>query len=350
VPKSVTLESLPDFARYVLSAATNKARELPETRTLCLPGLTLEVYLDRGRLAEAVATAFLPAPAADATTDRPSARIFVVHPGFGSEFDPPIGIGDLHQRHRFASRLAECGMRGDYYHDLLYWQFYDLNNRIGVQVMSGPDSFPPWDPGAPLRPFLHWEYGARGMRLAHAGTLGRDGIGILLAGGGGAGKSGTVVAGLGNSLDSVGDDYVLVDFCNGVTAFPLFSTLKQDPTGFARLGLQDKLPKTPALNWQGKHQFRIQDIVSRPIPAQLRIVALMVPAITGGDTTSIAPLARKDALMALAPSGIAQMPGDREGGFRFFSQITRLLPCYRLSLGSRPEEISGVVADFLNGA
>ncbi len=31
------------------------------------------------------------------------------------------------------------------------------------------------------------------------------------------------------------------------------------------------------------------------------------------------PVSRKDAMIALAPSGIAQMPGERESGFRFFS-------------------------------
>lgn len=52
-------------------------------------------------------------------------------------------------------------------------------------------------------------------------------------------------------------------------------------------------------------------------------------------------------MIALAPSGIAQMPGERESGFRFFSDLTRLLPCYRLSLGTQPQEIAGTIADFL---
>ena len=77
--------------------------------------------------------------------------------------------------------------------------------------MRSADGFPPWEPGAPLRSFLHWEYAARGMRLVHGGTLGIDGRGVVLAGSGGAGKSGTVVAGIMVGLDSVGDDYVSVD-------------------------------------------------------------------------------------------------------------------------------------------
>ncbi|TIX38026.1 MAG: hypothetical protein E5V40_20600 [Mesorhizobium sp.] len=89
------------------------------------------------------------------------------------------------------------------------------------------------------------------------------------------------------------------------------------------------------------------DLRAWPIPGTLDIVALMVPHIGAGGTSSIMPMSRRDAMIALAPSGIAQMPGERESGFRFFSDLTRLLPCYRLSLGTDPGEIAGTIADFL---
>jgi hypothetical protein len=250
--------------------------------------------------------------------------------------------------YEFGTKLAASNLRGHHFHDLDFWQFYDPVQRVGVQLMRDMDAFPPWETDAPLRAFLHWEYAARGMRLAHAGTLGANGSGVLLAGAGGAGKSGTVVAGMLNGLESIGDDYVLVDLRRGVTARPLFSTLKQDPVGYARLGLESRLGANRPLNWQGKHVFALSDIASRPIPASLDIVALMVPHIDGGDTSSIMPMSRKDAMIALAPSGIAQMPGERESGFRFFGDLTRLLPCYRLSLGTRPDGIACAIADFLS--
>ncbi len=121
------------------------------------------------------------------------------------------------------------------------------------------------------------------MRLAHAGTLGVDGKGIQLAGAGGSsGKSGTVVAGLLNGLDSVGDDYVLTDIVDGVTAYPLFATLKQDPKGFRRLGLKHRLKSPGLLNWQGKHQFLLENIAAQTTPARLDIIALVLPSIGGG--------------------------------------------------------------------
>jgi len=341
----VTLETAPDYARYLIAAAQDAEANFAVTRRIQLPGLEVTARLGHGALADALEDAFV-----EAAGDPPGTcqcRIFIGHPGIGG-MPEPARWSDAHfTEHGFAGRLAEAGLRGHHFHDLDFWQFYDPEARVGVQLMRAADAFPPWEPGAPLRAFLHWEYAARGMRLTHAGTLGLDGKGVLLAGAGGAGKSGTVVAGLLNGLDSVGDDYVLIDIAAGVTARPLFTALKQDPQGFARLGLKDRLGTNRPLNWQGKYVFRIGDIVSRPAPAKLDIGALMMPHISGSWKSSITPMSRRDAMIALAPSGIAQMPGERESGFRFFGELTRLLPCYRLSLGADPEEIAGTVADFV---
>jgi hypothetical protein len=92
----------------------------------------------------------------------------------------------------------------------------------------------------------------------------------------------------------------------------------------------------------------MDEVASGPIPRKLDMIALLVPHLSGAERTAIEPVSRKDALIALAPSGIAQMPGDRESGFRFYSELTRMLPCYRLALGTRPEEIAGVIAAFLS--
>ncbi|QPC89468.1 serine kinase [Mesorhizobium sp. INR15] len=343
--QQITLESLPDYARHVLAVAESRAASYPLTSQIKLPRLELTAHLGPGALADAIGNAFVPVRADEAEAG--ACGVFITHAGIEGIPAPATWGNQLYIPHAFATRLAEAGLRGSYFHDLDFWQFYDPERHVGAQLMMSADGFPPWEPGAPLRAFLHWEYAARGMRLTHAGTLGLNGKGILLAGSGGAGKSGTVVAGLLNGLDSVGDDYVLIDLNDGVTAYPLFATLKQDPRGFARLGLKQRLKSYDPLNWQGKHQFRVDDIAARPIPASLDIAALMVPHISGNLESSIVPVSRKDAMIALAPSGISQMPGERESGFRFFSQLTSLLPCYRLSLGTQPAEIAATVSDFL---
>lgn len=227
------------------------------------------------------------------------------------------------------------------------WQFFDQRSRCGVQLLRSATSLPPWDGGAPLRNFLHWHLISNVCGLLHAGTLGHAGQGILLAGPGGSGKSGTVLAGLLHGLQSVGDDYVLVRLDQDVTAYPLFQTLKQDPGGCERLGIPADSALRRTLNWQGKHQFTLADLGGDQPVDQLRIRALCLPRISGTSTTRFLPVNGKDAFLALAPSGLAQMPGDRGILFSFCAAVARSLPTYRLELGSDPAEISTSIRAFL---
>lgn len=308
-----------------------------------LPWLDLRVRAPEGPMLDAVGSALLPS-----ALDMPSKtiEITVLHGGRNGVPAPLAWGGEAWVPHRLSADLRKSGLQGSHFHDLGFWQFYDLAASRGVQLMAGPDAFPPWEPGAPLRAFLHWAYADQCRRLTHAGTLGRGGRGVLLAGAGGSGKSGTVLAGLLGGLASVGDDYVLLDAgSSGVRAFPIFSTLKQDPAGFERLGLASRLGPRP-LNWQGKHQFRIDELVSGGVADRLDVAAILLPRI-GAGATRITPASPKEALLALAPSALYQMPGERESGFRFFSGVAATLPAYHLELGTDPAEIAGAIAAFI---
>ena len=114
----------------------------------------------------------------------------------------------------FQEREVEAALRGTRYFlahdpDRGFWQAFDRHTGRGLQIMRGPDGYPPWEPGSPLRNFLHWQLLRPDRGLVHAGTLAEGETGVLLVGEGGSGKSGTVLAGLLNGLSTVGDDYVL---------------------------------------------------------------------------------------------------------------------------------------------
>ena len=336
------------YARSALDQVRRAGGALPLTLSVQLPGLTMSVHLEKGKLAEAIRRNFVPAEPGDASlSPAHSIEIFVAHPGIEGISQPAAWAEEPYRPHEVASLLDQAGLRASYFHDLDQWQIFDLAADFGVQLMRSADGYPPWEPGAPLRPFLHWHYARHGMRLAHCGTLGLNGSGVLIGGAGGAGKSGTVVAGLLNGLQSIGDDYVLLDTSEGVVGHPVFATLKQDQAGFDRLGLNDRLPAVGPLNWQGKYEFRMADVSNAPTPALLSIKALLVPRIADGEKTRVEPVSRRDAMLAFAPSSIQQMPGERESGFAFFGKVARRLPCYTLFLGREPAEIAGVIAEFL---
>lgn len=341
----ISIDTVADHARDVIAMAQGVADGPHPPLSVRLPDLSVRVSSFDPDLAVAVARQFVPAPPADGAARM---RVFILHPGVAG-VGPPLPWDRRRPCHpqRLATVLAQAGLQAAYFDDLEHWHILDHASGVAVQLMRAPGDYPPWETGAPLRPFLHWHYAQAGQRLAHCGTLGVAGRGVVLAGGGGSGKSGTVIAGLMHGLQSVGDDYVLLDGGGTVTARPLFATLKQDPAGFRRLRLGRVLGDDLPLNWQGKHQFTIMDVAPQPVPERLAIGALLVPQVSGAGPSTITPMPRTEAMIALAASSIHQMPGERESGFRFLADITRRLPCYRLALGPDPGEIAARIGAFI---
>jgi hypothetical protein len=122
--------------------------------------------------------------------------------------------------------------------------------------------------------------------------------------------------------------------------------VKQDLLGARRLDL-DRLLGPRDLNWQGKVQFRTSDIEADIAREGLSIGAILLPRV-GSDATTVRVASRSEAMLALAPSAVYQMPGERESGFRFFSRLVATLPAFRLDLGTDPKEIAGVLSRFID--
>lgn len=249
----------------------------------------------------------------------------------------------------FQEREVEAALRGTRYFlahdpDRGFWQAFDRDTGLGLQVMRGADGYPPWEPGSPLRNFLHWQVLRPDRGLVHAGTLAEGETGVLLVGEGGSGKSGTVLAGLLHGLSTVGDDYVLADLSDHASVRPVFRTLKQDPTGASRLGLtlSDRAP-----NWQGKLQMNAEEIAPAALRSRITPIAVLCPRVAHAKTTSFRVLDSRKAFQALAPSGVRQIPGDRAAAFALAASAVRALPCYAVELGTDPAEIASAIRGFI---
>lgn len=251
---------------------------------------------------------------------------------------------------KIEDRLDRHGLRGLHFHDECLWQFYDINRRHGVSLMRQPGAYPPWEVSAPLRPFLHWIYTESGMSLVHAGSLGLEGKGVLIAGGAGAGKSGTTLAGIAGHLDSVGDDYVLLKMGDRPTIHPVYKIAKQDPAGLKRLGLYHKIASGKQVNWQGKYEFEFEEAGGGRCASGLDVLAILVPRVVNAKQTRLVPIHAKEAMLALAPTGVFQFTTGRARSVKVFADLVRRLPCYGLELSTNGEDISACVAGYIEGS
>jgi hypothetical protein len=74
---------------------------------------------------------------------------------------------------------------------------------------------------------------------------------------------------------------------------------------------------------------------------------LAIPRITGRRETSVEPASAVDALLALLPSTVGQLPEANGGDCERLLTLVRSCPTVTLSLGSDPDGISRAVSGLL---
>jgi hypothetical protein len=211
----------------------------------------------------------------------------------------------------------------------------------------------------PLRVILHWALTEPGRRLAHAGAVGvPNGAGALVAGPSGSGKSTATTACLAAGLDFAGDDHVLLTFDDGPpVAHALYGTAKLH---------RDALRRVPELRPAiVNHEDLGETAASRPLlmdeklvadvhrwrPERLRDVpvrAVIVPRIMARGESRLRPAAPGEALRALAPSTIMQLPRVGAGaGLGELAEAVRHARAYVLELGTDAGAVPRLVASVL---
>ena len=112
----------------------------------------------------------------------------------------------------------------------------------GALLHRVPDcrAVPWWERAAPLRAeALFWALAGQGRHLVHAGAVGDERGGVLVAGASGSGKTTVTLAALLHGLSYVADDYVLLHDRGELTACSIYGTAKLDGghvTRFPTLG------------------------------------------------------------------------------------------------------------------
>jgi hypothetical protein len=210
----------------------------------------------------------------------------------------------------------------------------------------------------PLRVILHWGLTGEGCRLAHAGAVGTRRGGVLVTGPSGAGKSTVSMACLAAGFDFAGDDHVLLTRgADGPVAHALYGTAKlhwdtqRRVSGLAgavvnHADLGDAKATRPL-----HHDEKLVADVGRWRAERLRDVAVravLIPRIVARPESRTHPVRPGDALRALAPSTILQLPRVGEGaGLAELAETMRGVPAHVLELGTDTAAVPTAVAELL---
>lgn len=203
------------------------------------------------------------------------------------------------------------------------------------------------DGGAPLLTLWHWWATQHGSQVVHSAAIGTATGGALLIGKSGSGKSTTALAALNAGLCYVGDDYCLVRPSAQPMVYSLFSSGKvhfADLARFPRLqAARTALPYTNA----DKALFFFAEPFAQTIVPALPLKMILLPVINAETHSSLCAISPAQALLALAPSTLFQLVGEKTQTMQQLSRLVRQLPCFRLALGADLAQIPALIADRL---
>ncbi|MEQ9814716.1 MAG: hypothetical protein RLO50_18200 [Azospirillaceae bacterium] len=343
-----------EFAAHLFDRAARAPTQALAATRLRVAGLDLRLVSEDRGLLDAYAGRF--AGTAGHSHTASSGRLDVALHGLAAlrlpsmpSWEPPAGEtgADARRDDGFLS-VSGGGYDASYQAAPPVWTLFDRASGRALQLAGQADALPPWDIGAPCRLPIHHALRRSGWRLAHAGTLGRDGTGVLIAGLGGAGKSGTVLAGALDGLTTVGDDYVALGLeADRVVARAVYSHVKQDAAGIDRQGLGDQLGPGDRPNWQGKYELPLAAIAPGALVEALSIRAVVLPRRGPGEGTGWRRCGALEAMRALGLSSLTQLPETLREGFADYARLLRRLPAFRLDLGSAPAGVAEAVSRLI---
>jgi hypothetical protein len=217
----------------------------------------------------------------------------------------------------------------------------DRGNGKAFYLLRDDAPLPFWELSSPFRHILHPWFSTRGVQYTHAGAVGNARGGVLLAGKGGSGKSTTSLLCASAGMRYAADDYCLTRpgiSDEDATVFSLYGTAKlKGPEDLERL------PEMAGRSFNedsfehggvGKGTFNLSDLWPERMASGFPLRAILLPTVVDGTASRLEPCSPADALLALAPSTLAQLPFSGVADSLRLAALADKVPAYRLYLGS----------------
>jgi hypothetical protein len=187
----------------------------------------------------------------------------------------------------------------------------------------------------PLPFLLPVWYADQGVQIIHAGLVARDNRGVLFCGANGAGKSTSSLACMCAGLDFLSDDHVGLAATDGAfIGHSVFASTRLEPDHLERF--PELVPHSiPSPEWfETKSLILVAEAMPERVKASVPIRAIALPVLTDAARPNVMPIGRAEALRALAPSTLMQMPfGATADRFAELARLAASVPAFRLELG-----------------
>ncbi len=233
-----------------------------------------------------------------------------------------------------------------YQHGVDAINLLDQQSNVGVFWARDAAAIPYYERSSPLRNLLHWWMSRRARQLVHGAAVGTAEGAALIVGAGGSGKSTSALCCIGSGLLYCGDDYALVAPDPEPRVYSLYCSGKLEPfhlRNFPHLLARVESPEVP----EGEKVLLFADRQEDGVAPSLPLRAILVPRITGMRDTTVGKASPAQALRALAPSTLFQLPNAGAEALRSMAALVGRLPCHALNLGTDLVQIPGAIRMLL---
>jgi hypothetical protein len=236
--------------------------------------------------------------------------------------------------------------------DLPALHLFDRATRRGWVWYRDPERLPSWEhPHLPLR-VLHFAFADRDWFAVHGAVVEKDGLGVLIPGRSGSGKTTTAIAALAGGFRFLGDDHVVVRTSPEPEAASLFATTRLTDHSrdlLASIGLEAPVAAAPTPP-SDKALFYLSDFAGTRVGRRARLGLIALPRRTASPAEPTR-CTSAEALRDLAPSTVLFLPhAGAIGTFGRLARLVRSLPSFHLPLGGDLSRIGGLLDGLLQRA
>jgi hypothetical protein len=297
-------------------------------------GLQVEGELMRHRLGMAIRHAKTSPPPSPGEV----VRVVAIDGEVAGKIPPEWDLPTSERRHLERLHISSDGRRLLHHNpDTTNWTLFDRDRKFALSWSSSAKNLPDWEDSFPLRSILHWMSTEHACCLAHAAVVEKDGVGVLLTGRGGSGKSTTTVAALFEGLRTCGDDFVMVDQGGDQPwAHALYDTVKLDEPALERMAQLKPHVANPVRDADQKARVHLTDTMPQSLIESTPLVAVVQPVITQDQQPSLQQASAGVVLRALAPTTMFLLRGEERVLADKLTALVRRLPTWQLRLTQDP--------------
>ena len=224
---------------------------------------------------------------------------------------------------------------------------YSRSKRTGMYWVSAAEDIPWWDTTCSFRVIFHLWTRDLPAQLVHAGAIANKDTGVLITGVSGSGKSTSCLNLLRAGYKYLGDDFVWIELEPVPVVHALYQTAKVEVANFVERFIEwQPFVKNPDYPNQ-KVLIHVKDMLPGQWLKASKLKAILLPAVSGREQTTLARVSSSNAFFGMAPSTLHFLPHNRDLSYQKLLRVSSALPTYNWQLGFDKQQFQSSFTTFI---